>query len=197
MVIRGDDDTENAALRLQISQRVDRLMSGVEIAVRSISLLNYVEFIYSGQYLHTWQRLLGVCGIHTKQQFMRATTDPATQTVHARDELWQAYFALFKLADNVLHVKKTMSHVTKWVANCLHSNVNPIDEVVDVTVCAICDQEPTMPHCAVTTEGDTCPHAFCYFCIKSSIIENESTTCPRCLRKINQIEMYFQKTTVF
>lgn len=176
----------------------ERLNKAIEILSRvykSISFLNYVSFLFNGQYLNVWERLLGMRPVYNNPQMMVQSN--ASSEASVREELWQAYFSLFRLSNSLFDFEKFYQ---KFIKKHLYSEIrvssgdkNTTNEI-DLATCGICKNEPTTAHRSMleTDQKDQfCKHSYCYFCIKQAILEDGQYICSTCAKPVNKrIELY-------
>jgi hypothetical protein len=174
--------------------------------------INYLKFIYDGKYMNLWQVFFKTDSIFNKVQFMNRTNEEESiLSLTAREELWLSYFSLFKLVKEFSYLMRDSAAV-QLVLNRLAfirnkmlkaiTNRSPViqnnSDIDSITICALCEQKPTMPYRSVANEKSDlsiCKHIFCYNCIISKLnyfdkIRSEFT-CPRCQIVISEVELFF------
>ena len=154
-----------------------------KLVVRIVSFLNYLTFLLNGNYLHVWERIFGFRAFYNRQQFMRNYDNNITE----REQLWQSYFALFKLGDSLFDFKKLYTKLTKRFLT-----FRAKEEEINTNICRICQNQPTMTHVSVKNDSqNSCKHVYCYYCIKSALNESDSHFfCNGCSAYISEIEIY-------
>jgi len=148
--------------------------------------LNFLKFLYSGDYLHFWQRLFQFRPLYHKEQDMREISTDYTE----RELIWQSYFLLIKLLNSVFNFKSLT------ISRLILSKKNDSQQTVDDTnndnneskSCRLCqDVSITNAYCFKSCKFK---HLYCYYCIKNySFIQNLCKFCG----KENEIEPYFEE----
>lgn len=163
----------------------ERVLNLLRIFLKTSSFLNYLVFLFDGKYLHLWERILRLRPVYNKEQYMRNFNHEVSQ----REELWQTYFSIFKLIDSLISFKNLLTKVKKAYLIKIRPK-NHLENSINLSLCAICQNEPTMVHCSVNANTlDGCKHVFCYFCIKKALTDNDNKfQCRICNNFIYDIE---------
>jgi peroxin-2 len=172
----------NVGSREQL-KKIDRIVNVTKLLIRLVSFINYLHFLLNGNYLHVWERIFGFRAFYNRQQFMRDYDNTITE----REQLWQSYFALFKLGDSLFDFQKLYVRLSKKFL----SQGAKSDEI-NTNKCGVCQNQPTMTHVSVKYGSEnSCKHVYCYYCIQSALNESDSNYfCKRCSANINKIEIY-------
>ena len=133
--------------------------------------LNFLKFLYSGDYLHLWQRLFQFKPLYDKEQEMREISTDYTE----RELIWQSYFLLIKLLNTVFNFKSlTISRLILSKKLGSQEKVNENDSADKI--CRLCqDVSITNAFCFKSCKFK---HLYCYYCIRNySFIQNECKFC--------------------
>jgi peroxin-2 len=167
---------------------------------KSLSFVNFLVFLYNGKYLHLWERLLRWRPIYNKAQFM--STSNSVSEASIREEMWYAYFSLFKMSNNLVNISSVYN---KFIQNLFKSNKtrlaitknkNQFDQI-NTSVCGICGEAPVMAHKSVNEKEDDfqiCKHIYCYQCVRTAILDSHKARyeCFLCNASIKEIELFFK-----
>ncbi|XP_061821515.1 peroxisome biogenesis factor 2 [Nerophis lumbriciformis] len=179
-VSEGDGTFSQKALSISLT-----LMSGI---ARLASLVNFLVFLSKGQHPVLAERIIGAQAVFSKPN---VTRDITYQYMN-RELLWHGFaeFLIFLLP--LINVRKLKSNIYSFLLGADGSDIESArgkDEVWKE--CALCGEWPTLPH------RGGCQHVFCYYCIKSHIITNSCTICPKCGAEARQIEPVKMEVEMF
>ena len=144
--------------------------------------LNFLKFLYSGDYLHLWQRLFRFKPLYDKEQELREISSDYTE----RELIWQSYFLLIKLLNSVFNFKSlTISRLIR-----LRKKENSLSKQIEIDEskrCRLCDDVAITN--AYFFKSCKFRHCYCYYCIRnySSFSQNLCTLCGN----ENEIEPFF------
>lgn len=150
-----------------------------------LEFLNFLKFLYSGDYLHLWQRICRLKPLYDKEQELREISTDYTE----RELIWQSYFLLIKLLNSVFNFK------TLTVSRLFLSKKNEDDQLVDrknddlnSKTCRLCTDASVTN--AYWFKSCKYKHLYCYYCIRNySFIKNLCKFCG----KENEIGQYFSE----
>lgn len=113
--------------------------------------------------------------------------------ISQKEMLWQAYFSLFKLLDSLFDLNRVYKKfVDSSPLSTLSNAKEARNDADERKVCAICENEPTMVHCATNyTDNDACKHIYCYSCLRRALDETENNhVCKLCSKTVYDCEMF-------
>lgn len=192
----SQDETSFNQEEFQRLRMVDKFLDYFKIITKIFSFLNYIIFLSNGKYLNLWERLLGLRPIYKKQQFMREFE----RKLFERELLWQSYFSLFKFGDSLFDFKKLFAKLNRKLKTVKlgASTSQPSEQIINISVCPICDNQPVMVHTSVNfNKNEACKHAYCYLCIKKALNEtNNQYFCNICQKHVYEIEMFLRNENI-
>lgn len=160
------------------------LQDKLNVLMNSVGLLNFVSFLFSGNYLTVIMRVLGI------KYFSASGSQKSMRNVNYefqnRQLVWNALteFLLFLLP--IINVKRLYRTVVKpWLNNSADSKSEY--SFLSRRLCAICfQQDSTVAINGVTnpyTAG--CEHAYCYVCLARRLAEHPGWNCLRCNKQLH------------
>lgn len=169
---------------------LNRVIGLISRIYKTISFINYASFLFNGKYLNIWERLLRLRPVYNKPQFMPETSMASEASI--REQLWQAYFSLFRLSNSLFDFQTIYnSFIKKRVYSKDTKAAVSVTGAIDISSCVICQKEPITAHRSVFKSGkDLCKHVYCYFCIKQALMNNDQYSCSICLKPIEDIELF-------
>lgn len=143
--------------------RLTKALRYADIAWSTLSLINMIHFLATGQYRSLVERILGLKMVHGTQEVVRLTNLMIlNQQVSSRALAWLL---------EVLNIGSIVRRVT----NSLHA-IAVSREAAPENRCCACYELPTIP------QRSNCGHLYCYYCIQSRLIRAESDGYFPCLR---------------
>ena len=189
-LVFGNGRSENSEDRDRLRE-VRKLFEHFSLVYKLARFLNFLVFLYEGKFCHLWERVLNLRPFYNRAQTMRNFNHDLTM----REELWQTYFSLFKIFNNAFDFQNVIKKFKRKFMNNNDSEDNESKRNANMnnySICAICENEPTMAHCSIEYENlKSCKHVYCYLCIREALIDNENKhVCTLCSNTVTDIELY-------
>lgn len=168
----------------------NKLATLLEAFFKSASLLNFLAFLFNGNYLHLWQRLFNFNSVYSSRQYLREIDTELTE----RELLWHSYFTLVKFLNKTFNLKNyllnKLKRRLKQKRGALGSMAQMVKDESDFeSECAVCQQSLVN---ACRSNTSSCKHLFCFYCIQSSLALNgASFSCPKCSSVIESFRLCF------
>lgn len=142
------------------------------IAWSTMSLLNTIHFLTTGQYRTLVERLLGLHMVNGSQQVMRLTNLMYLNQI-ITSQAFQSLIEVFQLGNFIKKITRTA------YAFGTHHEAAPENR------CCACYELPTI------SQRSSCGHLYCYYCIRSRLLQYEaegSFPCLRCGKRVVSCE---------
>lgn len=137
--------------------------------VNSLSLLNFIAFLFHGRFPSLSERILGLKMVPRHPQSMQQMSYDYMN----REILWHGFyeFIFFVLPHfNLFAVKN-------WLRRMFAPKTGQIvttPTAEDFLRCAFCEMPPTMPYAA------GCGHVYCYYCLRANCLADSKFPCSTC-----------------
>jgi peroxin-2 len=145
-----------------------RLLHHGQLAVKALSLINFMVFLVQGCYPTLKERLLGLHILPTSPQTLRTIS----HRYLTREILWHGFseFMFFVLPHFNLF---TLWNMLRRVCNAKASTDNKL--------CSFCEGLPTVPHIS------DCGHLYCYYCLSANLLADSNFPCSMCNQLVKTI----------
>lgn len=161
-------------------------------ACRIAELLNFVVFLTNGKYRCMSHRLLSIACTHSSAA---AIFSPVNYDFMSREMLWFTFAEFLSFLMPLVNPVKVKNFVCGLLGqkSSAVSLVSPgIRSRSDLLTCAVCNQSP------VNAREIGCNHCFCYYCITTTCLADESYgfSCPKCgfhIREFSEIRELYLK----
>ncbi len=179
-----DEWTEIRLLPL-LSARI-RHFNAFRIFFKFSRLLNYLIFLYNGDYLHLWERLFRLKPFYKQMQTLREINTKYTE----RLVLWQSYFVLIKFLNTTFDLKLFLKKLRMKISNnnetdlTMASRDDAMSEHFRVKHCGICNDRLTL-----ACQSNSCQHFFCFYCVQFRIHKENDNSCPICKRQFENVDL--------
>ncbi|KAG5502962.1 hypothetical protein JKF63_04735 [Porcisia hertigi] len=130
-----------------------------------LSLVNTFNFLMTGQYRTLVERTLSLRLVYGSQRMMRFT-NLLYMNQHVQ---WRTWMSLF----SVLNVRRYFQRLVSNLGSAVSSSVS---HSTNENLCSACHELPTV------CQRSNCGHRYCYYCIKSRLLDNQSTGSFRCVK---------------
>lgn len=157
---RWEDETASHARRVTA-----RLLRYICIGWALLSLLNTLHFFATGSYRTLLERLLSIKMVYGSQKMERLTN----LMILKQHLMWQTWASLF----SVLRVGRYVSHMLQMARSVATTDTLRIGQD---DRCCVCNEKPTI------SQRSNCGHLYCYYCIRSRLLNSESTGSFRCFK---------------
>lgn len=142
-----------------------KLMNYTEVLLKTLTLLNFMNFLVQGRYPGLLQRLLGLGMSHTRKQISQT---PA-YTYMNREILWHGFTEFIFTVLPLINVARIRRWCRSVAMKCGIQLPRPVNDR-----CPVCNSVPCMPHLP------DCGHVHCYYCLKSNLLADEMFQCGIC-----------------
>lgn len=132
-----------------------------------LSLLNTLHFLATGQYRTLLGRLLSLKLVYGSQRMVRVTN-----LMYFNQHMWWATWTSLLSVLNVGRYFRRMLNSARHFASTESAALVGKGS----RVCCACKQTPTL------AQRSNCGHTYCYYCIKSRLLDCESSGSFRCYR---------------
>lgn len=171
--------TESDTPPAKISTNIHR----IERFYQVLTVLNFLVFLYNGRYVTPIHRLLRMEHSYINKQMVKRVSFEFMN----RQLVWNGFteFMMFIVPMiPIASIKKKINAFSNLSLGLLFWNANNKEqnEVDDAFNCGICKSQACVAH------ETNCGHIFCYFCIKSEMMNDPGLLCPKCGQKINSIK---------
>lgn len=142
------------------------------IAWSTMSLLNTIHFLTTGQYRTLVERMLGLHMVNGSQQVMRLTNLMYLNQI-ITSQAFQSLLDVFEIGN-----------IIKKITRTAYAFGTP-REVAPENRCCACYELPTI------SQRSNCGHLYCYYCIRSRLLQCEaegSFPCLRCGKRVSSCE---------
>ncbi|CAJ1009288.1 putative Pex2 / Pex12 amino terminal region containing protein [Leishmania naiffi] len=130
-----------------------------------LSLANTFNFLMTGQYRTLVERILSLRLVYGSQRMARFT-NLLYMNQHVQWQTWMSLFSALSLGRYFRRLLKSLSFAASSSAS-LSMNEN---------LCSACHELPTV------CQRSNCGHRYCYYCIKSRLLDSHSTGSFRCTK---------------
>ena len=148
-----------------------KIMNYIEVLLKIVTLLNFINFLLWGKYPALLQRLLGLGMSHTRKQVSHT---PAFVYMN-REILWHGFT---EFIFTVLPLVNT-SRLRRWCRDIVMKCGIRLPKPVN-SCCPVCNCAPCMPHLP------DCGHVHCYYCLRSNVLADEKFQCGVCNQPVTQ-----------
>ena len=149
-----------------------KIMSYIELLLKILTLLNFINFLLHGRYPALLQRLLNLRMSHTRKQISQT---PVFAYMN-REILWHGFTEFIFTVLPLVNVSRLCRWCRDVVMKCGIQLPRP---AVD-NCCPVCNSVPCMPHLP------DCGHVHCYYCLKSNVLADERFQCGICNLPVTQ-----------
>lgn len=147
--------------------RVAKALRYASITWSVLSLLNTLNFLLTGRYRLLVERLLSLRMIYGSQKMVRFSN-----LFYLNQHMWwNTWLSLMSVLSVGRYFRRLVDNL-RSVAS-LSASARPLSDAV----CCACHETPTI--CQISN----CGHRYCYYCIKSRLLDSKSSgsfTCYRC-----------------
>ncbi|GET89332.1 glycosome import protein [Leishmania tarentolae] len=130
-----------------------------------LSLANTFNFLMTGKYRTLVERILSLRLVYGSQRMMRFT-NLLYMNQHVQWQTWMSLFSVLSLGRYFRRLMKSLNSVAS--SSALPS--------MNENLCSACHELPTV------CQRSNCGHRYCYYCIKSRLLDNQSTGSFRCIK---------------
>lgn len=145
--------------------RVAKIFKYVCVSWALLSLANTLHFLSTGQYRSLLERLLSLKMVYGSQKMIRLTN-----IMYFNQHMWISTWTSLLTVLNVGRYFRRLVRSVKFFAS-------PRAVLTDSeNVCSVCHETP------VISQRSNCGHVYCYYCIKSRLLDSQSSGSFRCFR---------------
>lgn len=155
-------------------ERYRDVLGKIEVVIRSLTLLNFITFLWNGRYRSLFDRVFGVSLMYREREMSRLVSYEYMD----RQLVWTAFTEFFLVAAPLVDLPKLRRMVVRGIG---------ADKEVDEGVCMFCAQMGRAKVEVCEAYVTNCKHSFCYYCLQSNMMNNPYLKCPRCYTTITDI----------
>lgn len=148
--------------------KVGKLVQCLTIAWSTMSLVNFIHFLVTGQYRTLLERLLGLKMVNGTQHIIRLT-----RMVYLNNAVYiEAIDGLL----SVLRIHNIFRKFKRSASSMMFARVTAPENH-----CCACHELPTI------SQRSNCGHLYCYYCIRSRLLHMEANgnfSCVRCGKQV-------------
>lgn len=163
-----------------------RRLHSIEKFYQLITVLNFLVFLWNGDYISPVHRLLGMKQFYLKSQTARFVGFDYMN----RQMMWNGFTDFMLFIVPVVPWKR-ISRSLKWFANSTLALIKlgpSSDESAERdhpgTHCPICTHSICIPY------ETSCGHRYCYYCLKVATLSENKPSCIVCSKPITSIRRY-------
>ncbi|KAI8803964.1 Pex12 amino terminal region-domain-containing protein [Cladochytrium replicatum] len=161
--------------------RVWMLLQKAETCYRAVSLLNLLVFLVKGRYRSIWDRLLGMRLMYAR----RETTRQVSYDFMNRQLVWNAFTEFLLFLVPLVNLNRIQSQLQTMLSFGTGSKSRLS---LPPNMCAICHRDDVSPAIAHTPYETNCGHVYCYYCIRTALLQDPSFACLQCGQQIESIQ---------
>ncbi|KAF6027260.1 PEX2 [Bugula neritina] len=147
---------------------LDKLITILQTTWQYVNLLNFVTFLYNGQFLHVYERICGMRSFHPKGKQLREVGFEFSN----REIMWHGFTEFMTFLLPYINMRKVKTMFTFSSAKSSDGS----------KFCKECDSYPTNP-----TRVADCSHIYCYHCAASLVTTDGALECKACNVKITSL----------
>ena len=148
-----------------------KIVSYIELLLKAVMLLNFINFLLQGRYPTMFQRLLDLGMSHTRKQISQT---PAFAYMN-REILWHGFTEFIFTVLPLVNVARLRRWCHSVATKCGIQLARPVGNC-----CPVCNSVPCMPHLP------DCGHVHCYYCLRSNLLADEMFQCGICNLPVTQ-----------
>lgn len=176
--------TDNGwAIKLGFKKFLYKWTQRLDVAFKSISLVNFLTFLYNGRYdlfnssyRSLLDRCLGMRIVYKHREMARALNyEFMNQTL-----VWGAF-------TDFLFAIRPFINTTKLKATFKRFLSRNTQSTLPLHICLICESKGNPKNKVQIPYATNCGHIFCYYCIQSSLMLDSAFACPRCNTTVDRI----------
>ncbi|CAG8477702.1 16849_t:CDS:2 [Funneliformis mosseae] len=178
-----------------------KILQKVENVYKSLSLLNFLIFLYDGKYRTLIDRILSMRLVYTRRIMNRQVSFEFLN----RQLVWHAFTEFLLFLMPLINLRKLKNILKRKFLPEAYSKSHTLD-FLPMHICAICHENQSAsnaPMSSVVTVDSSkihnpyetnCGHIYCYFCIKTKLIQEDGTwQCLRCGDEVKEIKRVLEK----
>lgn len=160
--------------------KMNSIFNAFLIIIKFMKLINYLLFLYNGNYLYLFERILRLKAIYSEEQELREVDD-STNEYTERELIWQSYFVLIKLLNSLFNLKtRFISRLLSIKQQKKEDDERDVENETDkIYKCKLCDDK-SLTNC-YKFKNCHLKHTYCYYCIKSNVLNYKvKSLCKYC-----------------
>lgn len=149
---------------------VEKLLSWLQTFSQFLTLLNFIQFLKTGDHLNLLERLLQLNHVYSRKPTPRYIDYKNKR----REMVWENITETILCLMPFINFRKIINIANKAALKITNVQTKKTDkENIDLT-CTVCRELSTNPHCG------ECGHVYCYYCIQLSLSSAGSFICYNC-----------------
>ncbi|KAI9101301.1 Pex12 amino terminal region-domain-containing protein [Phlyctochytrium arcticum] len=150
-----------------------------ETIYKVLSLANFLVFLYNGKYRSVLDRILRMRLVYNRREMNRQVSFEFMN----RQLVWHAFTEFLLFLVPLINVERVKNSVARVLSG-------PVTLDLPEHICPVCHSK-NVPHAKLHTPYKTnCGHLYCYYCIKTSMMMDNSFACMRCGQKVTEISRH-------
>lgn len=171
LVSEGWDDPELP--EDSIPRRVWCAVRNLDTAYKCCKVIHFMLFLVNGRYMSLVDRILGIRLVYAHSAVARNVNFEFMN----RQIVWHGFTEFLLFLMPLIPIDKLKVLLTRAFRPRAQRDLIPDGS------CPVCLSAPTnCPHVAIP-----CQHVYCYYCIKTSVMQNPKFQCPKCGDRVKGI----------
>ncbi|CAG8657978.1 8119_t:CDS:2 [Ambispora leptoticha] len=172
-----------------------KFMQKIENIYRTLSLANFLIFLYDGKYRSLIDRILFMRLVYAR----RTTNRQVSFEFLNRQLVWHAFTEFLLFLMPLINLRKLKNIMKRMLLPTSYTKSNTLN-FLPAQICAICYENQTSSSSSSSHSSanasklnnpyeTNCGHKYCYYCIKSKLILEDGTwQCLRCGEEVKSIQ---------
>jgi len=170
------DDFAARSQNMRYSNKLWNWMKALIKVWKMAALLNFLVFLMRGRHQFILERLLHIHTVFPHPQSVRQIGFEMMD----RELLWHGFAEFLFFVLPLINFQRIKNFVVRrLVPNSSSAGSKAERTAEDLRQCAVCEDWPFNP------QEIGCRHVFCYYCIQSNLLADQSYACPLCGHKFD------------
>ncbi|CAB4406530.1 unnamed protein product [Rhizophagus irregularis] len=173
-----------------------KVLQKVENIYKTVSLLNFLIFLYDGKYSTLTDRILSIRLVYARRIMNRQVSFEFLN----RQLVWHAFTEFLLFIMPLINLRKLKNLLKRKLLPESYFRSNLLD-FLPTHICAICHENQSASNASAVISSKVhnpyetnCGHKYCYFCIKTKLLQEGGTwQCLRCGAEVKEIKRFLEK----
>ncbi|GBB97168.1 hypothetical protein RclHR1_02930017 [Rhizophagus clarus] len=176
-----------------------KVLQKAENIYKTISLLNFLIFLYDGKYCTLTDRILSMRFVYARRTMNRQVSFEFLN----RQLVWHAFTEFLLFIMPLINLRKLKNLLKRKLLPESYFRSNTLD-FLPTHICAICHENQSASNASMSSVVASskihnpyeanCGHKYCYFCIKTKLLQEGGTwQCLRCGTEVKEIKRFLEK----